>query len=94
MPKINAAIQLLPLKGSADAIELIDKAIDIISQSGLVHQVCPFETVVEGEAQEVYLLIDQIKASALQNGCEELIINIKLHAASKDVLITEKMEKY
>jgi uncharacterized protein YqgV (UPF0045/DUF77 family) len=94
MPKINIAIQLLPLNGSADAISLIDKAIELIAKSGLVFQVCPFETVVEGEPYDIYQLVEQIRITALSSGCEELIINLKLHSANRSVFIHDKMEKY
>ncbi len=94
MPKINVAIQLLPLKGSEDAIALIDKAIQLIQQSNLIYKVCPFETVVEGEPEQVYALVEKIRTVTLANGCEELIINLKLHSANKDVFIEDKLEKY
>jgi uncharacterized protein YqgV (UPF0045/DUF77 family) len=93
MSKINLAIQLLPL-GTVNAITLIDKAIQLIEQSNLVYKVCPFETVVEGEPEQVYALVEKIRSTTLANGCEELIINLKLHSANKDVSIEDKLEKY
>lgn len=92
--KINAAIQLLPLKHSCNKYEIIDKAIALINASGLNHKVCPFETVVEGESEAVYALIRQIQQSTLQSGCDEMLINIKIHAASRDLAFEEKLEKY
>jgi uncharacterized protein YqgV (UPF0045/DUF77 family) len=92
--KINAAIQLLPLAATTNKFEVIDKAIALISASGLHYKVCPFETVVEGSADEVYALIRQIQETTLKNGCSELLINIKIHAAARDLLFEEKLEKY
>jgi uncharacterized protein YqgV (UPF0045/DUF77 family) len=92
--KINAAIQLLPIGATANKYELIDNAIALISASGLKFKVCPFETVVEGAPEKVYALIRQIQDSTLQNGCSELLINIKIHAATRDLSIEEKLEKY
>lgn len=92
--KINAAIQLLPLKGAADKISLIDHAISLIQKSGLSYKVCPFETVVEGEADQVYALIRNIQESTIKNGCEELLLNLKIHAGSRDLAISDKMQKY
>lgn len=94
MPKINAAIQLLPTKCSADRIAMVDKAINLIHNSGLHYKVCPFETVVEGEPDAIYLLIDRIRTEILAAGCEELLINVKIHAAKSDLHFQDKLEKY
>jgi len=90
---INAAIQLLPLTVT-DKIATIDKAIELIKQSGLPYKVCPFETVVEGESVKVYDLISRIQQSTLAGGCDELLINIKIHAANRDLHFEEKLVKY
>jgi uncharacterized protein YqgV (UPF0045/DUF77 family) len=92
--KINAALQLLPLVSSVDKIAVIDRAISVIAVSGLKYQVCPFETVVEGEADDVYTLIRKIQETVLKHGCEELLFNVKIHAANRDLFIADKMEKY
>ena len=92
--KINAAIQLLPLKSHRDKIALIDAAIKLIADSGLPYQVCPFETVVEGESDQVYHLLRQIQDFTLASDCEELILNVKIHAGTSDLAIEDKMQKY
>lgn len=92
--KINVAIQLLPTKTSVDKIELIDKAISLIKSSNLKHIVCPFETVVEGTYQEIFALIDNIRMSTINNGCEELILNLKIHAGKHDLFFEDKLVKY
>lgn len=92
--QINVAIQLLPLNTSANKYELVDCAIDLIKTSGLNYLVCPFETVIEGTYEQIFELINQIRIETLKNDCQELIINIKIHAAQKDVSIDGKLEKY
>lgn len=92
--KINAAIQLLPLKTSDERYSVIDKAIALIQNSRLHYKVCPFETVVEGSSEAVYQLIRQIQEETLKNNCDELILNIKIHAANRDLSFEEKLEKY
>ncbi len=91
--QINAAIQLLPFGNDEQKYIIIDSAIQLIQKSGLVHLVCPFETVVEGEAHEVYALIENIRTESLKN-CSDVIINVKIHAANRDLKIDEKLEKY
>ena len=92
--KINAAIQLLPLKTNEERYAVVDKAIELINKSGLNYKVCPFETVVEGESKSVYDLIQQIQTDILKTGCDELILNIKIHAANRDLAFQEKLAKY
>lgn len=91
--KINAAIQLLPL-GADNKYELIDQAIALIDASGLTYKVCPFETVVEGESDEVYALIRRVQQSTLENGASDLLLNVKIHAANRDLEFEEKLAKY
>lgn len=92
--QINAAIQLLPLGVSDGRWAVIDEAIALISASGLKHTVCPFETVVEGPSDKVYALIQDIQKKTIAAGCTELLINVKIHAANRDLHFSEKLEKY
>ncbi len=91
--KINAAIQLLPIDTQHKRWDVVDKAINLIQQSGLNYKVCPFETVVEGTSAQVFELLENFKTLSLQNA-NEILINIKIHAANKDVFFEEKLEKY
>lgn len=92
--KINVTIQLLPIKCTADKIELVDKAITCIKDSKLKYLVCPFETVVEGTYQEIFDLINKIRTTTLINGCDELIVNMKMHAGNEDLFFDDKLVKY
>lgn len=92
--KINVAIQLLPITQKNNMIELIDKAIDLIETSNLKYKVCPFETVVEGTYSEIFALVDLIRTTVLKSGCEDLIINLKIHASHVDLFFDDKIEKY
>lgn len=91
--KINAAIQLLPFGNDQEKYQIIDSAIALIQKSGLLYVVCPFETVVEGHPEQVYQLIDSIRSESLKR-CPEVIINIKIHAANRDLNFNEKIDKY
>lgn len=92
--QINAAIQLLPLTTQQNRYSVIDKAISLIEKSGLNYKVCPFETVVEGNSEAIYHLIQQIQTQILLDGCDELILNIKIHAANRNLSFSEKLLKY
>ncbi|MCA0428997.1 MAG: thiamine-binding protein [Bacteroidetes bacterium] len=91
---INVAIQLLPIKTNLDLIYVVDEAIKLIKESELKHVVCPFETVVEGESKIVYELIEKLQNFILKNYCDEIIMNLKIHASKNDLFINDKIEKY
>jgi uncharacterized protein YqgV (UPF0045/DUF77 family) len=91
--QINAALQLLPFGNDKEKYTIIDNAIALIQKSGLKYKVCPFETVVEGQPKEVYALIDNIREQSLKH-CTDLLLNVKIHAANRDLAFEEKLEKY
>lgn len=92
--QINTAIQLLPLGTNDNRWHVIDAAIALIAESGLKHVVCPFETVVEGPSNKVYELIQAIQEKTIAGGCSELLINVKIHAANRNLGFEEKLENY
>lgn len=93
--KINMAIQVLPRSSKVGTYELVDRAIEIIRNSGLKYQVCPFETVVEGYYGELMDLLKTIHEVVYKHGAEEMITNLKIQTSfNQDVLIEDKMHKY
>lgn len=93
--KINAAIQVLPQANGIHPYHLVDKAIEVIQQSGLNYKVCPFETVVEGEYDEVMSLIKKVHEACYLAGTQTMMTYIKIQSSAlNDVTIADKMEKY
>jgi len=93
--KINVAIQVLPRSAKVGTYELVDRAIEVIQQSGLKYRVCPFETVVEGYYDEIMTLIKAVHVVISASGAEEMITNMKIQTRyNEDVLIEDKMNKY
>jgi uncharacterized protein YqgV (UPF0045/DUF77 family) len=90
---INVAIQLLPFGNDLEKYLIIDEAIALIQNSGMKYQVCPFETVLEGEPAQIYQLIDLIRETSLKR-CSDVLINVKIHAAKRSLSFHEKLEKY
>jgi len=95
MNKINAAIQVLPQAPGLHPYHLVDKAIEVIQQSGLKYKVCPFETVVEGNYDEVMDLIKKVHQACYQAGTQTMMTYIKIQSSAvNDVTIADKMDKY
>ncbi|OEK00509.1 hypothetical protein BFP97_02840 [Roseivirga sp. 4D4] len=92
--QINLGIQVVPILDSASSYPIIDSCIELIQQSGIKHQVTPFETVLEGPYKEVMQLVDDIftKTDELS---PETVINIRIHSKRDiDVIASEKTEKF
>ncbi len=95
--QVNVAIQVLPLglPDKAEVYRIIDEAIATIKRSGLVHLVCPFETVIEGDYDAVMQLIHEVQDTCRAAGAEEVLINLKLQRSFvQDVSIGDKVGKY
>jgi uncharacterized protein (TIGR00106 family) len=95
MNKVNVAVQVLPRAKNKDTYQLVDKAIDVIKQSGVKYTVCPFETVMEGNYDELMEIVKKVQLTCYQSGTETLMTYIKIQsAANNDVTIDDKMKKY
>jgi uncharacterized protein (TIGR00106 family) len=93
--KVNVAFQVLPRSKDKSTYELVDVAIEVIKRSGIKHRVCPFETVLEGDYNEIMSLIKKVQEELYAHGTETILSYIKIQsAANHDVTIEDKMEKY
>jgi len=92
--KVNVAVQLLPL-GTPEAYHKVGEAISLIQRSGIKYKVCPFETVLEGDYDEIMALVKNIQIKCLDSGVTDTICNLKIQMRKDaDVTIEDKMEKY
>ena len=62
---VNIALQILPSSKTIHPYSLVDKAIEVIANSGLRYQVTPFETVMEGNYDEIMEIIKKNPTSML-----------------------------
>ena len=93
--QVNVAIQVLPRAKDIHPYDIVDRAIDVIKESGLKYQVCPFETVIEGDYDVIMKLIEKIHLKCYDSGAEELICNLKIQTSKHaEVTIEDKMKKY
>jgi len=93
--KVNVAIQVLPQSNTKKAYDLVDVAIEVIKNSGLKYQVCPFETVVEGPYRLIMETVEKMQQVCFENGADELLVYLKIqNRKNADVTIDEKMYKY
>ncbi len=93
--KVNIALQVLPSSTTKHPYAIVDKAIEIIQNSGLKYRVCPFETVIEGDYDQIMELIKRIQLECISYGAEKLLTYVKIEMnRDSDVKIEDKTGKY
>ena len=93
--KVNIALQVLPVSETKHPYAIVDKAIEVIQNSGLKFQVCPFETVIEGTWNQVMQVVREVHETCYANETDKMMMYIKIQSDRKhDVTIEDKMEKY
>jgi len=94
---VNIAVQLLPI-GTPDAqtaYNYVDEAISVIRKSGLKYEVCPFETVLEGDYDTIMQVIKEIQETVFEKGLGHLIVNLKIeNCAASDLSFEVKTQKF
>lgn len=91
---VNIALQILPSSSTVHPYVIVDKAIEVISASGLRYKVTPFETVVEGSYDEIMAVVKRAQEVCYEAGAVSLMTYIKIQSSLNDVSIDDKMEKY
>lgn len=91
---VNIALQILPSSPTIHPYKLVDKAIEVIANSGIKYRVTPFETVMEGTYDEIMNIVKLAQEACYESGAENLMTYIKIQSSTEDVTIDDKMEKY
>lgn len=91
---VNIALQVLPSSTSIHPYKLVDKAIEVIADSGLKYKVTPFETVMEGNYDDIMKVVKQAQDACYEAGADSLMTYIKIQSSREDVTIEDKMAKY
>ena len=92
---MNAAIQVVPLEKSAAAMEIIDRSIEIIQQSGMNYSVSAFETNVDGSWGEIMSLLTNLRNQLKKEAVEDALINVKFQISNgKSVVGQDKTRKF
>lgn len=85
---IALGIQIIPKsKTEKDTYGLVDKAIEVIQQSGFKHVITPFETVMEGPYNELMQVANDAQKAVLNAGADECLVYFRIHYR-KDAPVT------
>ena len=90
--KASIALQVLPLSQEIDRIAVIDKVIAYLQSQEVTMVVTPFETVLEGEFDELIRILKETLEVAGQ-GPDNVFANVKINIG-EILSIDEKLEKY
>lgn len=92
---VNASLQIVPIVEDRHPYDWVDEAITIIEDSGIVYDVGPFATVLEGTYEQVLKVITDVNEYLLQKGCAEWISNIQIQVrATADITGDSKTSKF
>ncbi|KEO74621.1 thiamine-binding protein [Anditalea andensis] len=95
MEIINLGIQIVPKSKTQESYSLVDKAIEVIQDSGVKFEVTPFETVMEGPQEQLMAIAMEAQNAVFNAGAEEVLIYYRIHIRKdSNVTIDEKTDKY
>ena len=90
--KASIALQVLPLVQGIDRIAVIDQVIAYLQTQEVTMVVTPFETVLEGEFDELMRILKKALKKAKQK-TDNVFANVKINEG--EILRSdEKLEKY
>ena len=90
--KASIALQVLPLSQGVDRIAIIDQVITYLQAQSVTVVVTPFETVLEGELDELMRILKDALEVARQEA-DNVFANVKINVG-EILSIDEKLEKY
>ena len=89
--KVTIGIQIIPKSENDTTYELVDKAIEVIQASGIKHQITPFETVMEGQYEDIMSTCEKAQKAVLDAGANECLVYYRIHYRKDgDVTFEEK----
>ena len=90
--KASIALQILPLSQGIDRIAVIDQVIAYLQAQEVTMVVTPFETVLEGEFDELMRILKEALEVVGQKA-DNVFANVKINVG-EILSIDEKLEKY
>ncbi|MDR5583821.1 MTH1187 family thiamine-binding protein [Paenibacillus larvae] len=89
------SIQILPkTPGGENVIPYVDRAIQVIQESGVKFEVHPLETTMEGELRELLAIVEQMNQAMIEMGSPNVISQIKIYYKPEGTSMAKLTEKY
>ncbi len=93
----SVAIQVLPeANGDDEVVRIVDEVIGYIKSTGLSSYVGPFETVIEGEYEELMDIVKKCQYIAIEAGCPSIMSYVKINFKPEGGVLTidKKVKKH
>ncbi|SEF63334.1 MTH1187 family thiamine-binding protein [Paenibacillus sp. UNC499MF] len=95
MANALVSIQIIPkTKNGEDVIPYVDRAIEVIQQSGVKHEVHPLETTMEGDLNELLDVIRNMNEAMIEFGSPNVISQVKIYFNPEGASMDKLTEKY
>jgi uncharacterized protein YqgV (UPF0045/DUF77 family) len=82
------AFQVIPRVRTGNNFELVDKAIEVVKESGVPYQVSAMETTMHGDLDHLLEIVKKAQQRCMEHGALEVLTNIKIHHRNVDVADT------
>lgn len=93
--QVNIAVQILPFSKTLDSYSVVDKAIEVIANSGIKYRVTPFETVMEGNYEQLMEVVEKVQQVCYNEGVDSVLCYLKIQSNKGGVVtIEDKTGKY
>lgn len=76
---ISLGIQIVPKSKTHHSYDLVDRAIEVIQQSGVPYVITPFETVMQGTYPQLMEIANRAQQAVLQAGADECLVYFRIH---------------
>jgi uncharacterized protein YqgV (UPF0045/DUF77 family) len=89
------SIQILPkTKNNEDVIPYVDRAIQVIQESGVKYQVSSLETTMEGDIEQLLSIVKQMNDAMIEFGSPSVLSQIKILFNPQGASMDKLTEKY
>ena len=89
---VTVGVEVLPM--CDDPYPVVDRAIAAIKATGIKHQVCPMETVMEGTLEDCLAAARAAHEACFEAGVQKALTIIKISDAIGGSTIDDKLAKY
>ena len=86
--QVMLAFQVIPRVRNGNNFEVVDKAIEVVKNSNVPHQVGAMETTMQGELDQLLDVVKRAEKACYAAGAVEVITNIKIHSRSAEATDT------
>ena len=86
--EVFLAFQVIPRARKGNNFELVDRAIEVVKNSGVPYQVSAMETTMMGDFDHLLAIVKEAQQKCIDSGAVEVITNIKIHNRTADATDT------